>query len=94
MIRYFRRQKERTANMAKIQNLQDIFLNQARTNKQQVTVFLVNGFQLRGMVTGFDSFTVVLDTDGKQQLIYKHAISTIIPSRTISLVSGGETFGP
>ena len=88
-----RRQKERTANMAKIQNLQDIFLNQARTNKQQVTVFLVNGFQLRGIVTGFDSFTVVLDTEGKQQLIYKHAISTIIPSRTISLMSGGENFG-
>ena len=53
MVRYFSRQKERTANMAKIQNLQDVFLNQARTNKQQVTVFLVNGFQLRGMVTGF-----------------------------------------
>ncbi len=79
--------------MAKIQNLQDIFLNQARTNKQQVTVFLVNGFQLRGMVTGFDSFTVVLDSEGKQQLIYKHAISTIIPSRTISLMSGGEING-
>jgi len=85
--------KERTAHMAKIQNLQDIFLNQARTNKQQVTVFLVNGFQLRGMVTGFDSFTVVLDSEGKQQLIYKHAISTIIPSRTISLMSGGENNG-
>jgi host factor-I protein len=83
-------QKERTAIMAKIQNLQDVFLNQARTNKQQVTVFLVNGFQLRGMVTGFDSFTVVLDSEGKQQLIYKHAISTIIPSRTISLMSGGD----
>ncbi len=94
MVRYICRQKERTANMAKIQNLQDIFLNQARTNKQQVTVFLVNGFQLRGMVTGFDSFTVVLDTDGKQQLIYKHAISTIIPSRTISLMAGGENPGP
>jgi host factor-I protein len=86
--------KERTALMAKIQNLQDIFLNQARTNKQQVTVFLVNGFQLRGVVTGFDSFTVVLDSEGKQQLIYKHAISTIIPSRTISLMmSGGESNG-
>jgi host factor-I protein len=86
-------EKERTANMAKIQNLQDIFLNQARCNKQQVTVFLVNGFQLRGMVTGFDSFTVVLDSEGKQQLIYKHAISTIIPARAISLMNGGESAG-
>ena len=50
-----------------------------------LTVFLMNGFQLRGTVTGFDSFTVVLDSDGKQQLIYKHAISTIIPLHPISL---------
>ena len=65
-------------------NLQDVFLNQARSSKQIVTVFLVNGFQLRGTVTGFDNFTVVLDSEGKQQLIYKHAISTIIPSRPIN----------
>jgi len=69
--------------MAKSQNLQDVFLNQARCGKQFVTVFLVNGFQLRGMVTGFDNFTVILDSEGKQQLIYKHAISTIIPTRPI-----------
>jgi host factor-I protein len=66
-------------------NLQDVFLNSARTSRQLVTVFLVNGFQLRGTVTGFDNFTVVLDSEGKQQLIYKHAISTIIPARPISL---------
>lgn len=77
--------------MTKVQNLQDIFLNQARINKQQVTVFLVNGFQLRGIVTGFDSFTVVLDSEGKQQLIYKHAISTIIPSKAISLIAADES---
>ena len=71
-------------------NLQDIFLNQARYAKQQVTVFLVNGFQLRGVVTGFDNFTVVLDSEGKQQLIYKHAISTIIPSAPINLTETGE----
>ena len=71
-------------------NLQDIFLNQARYAKQQVTVFLVNGFQLRGVVTGFDNFTVVLDSEGKQQLIYKHAISTIIPSTPINLIENGE----
>jgi host factor-I protein len=73
--------------MTKNQNLQDVFLNQARGAKQLLTVFLVNGFQLRGVVTGFDSFTVVLDSEGKQQLIYKHAISTIIPARPINLSS-------
>ena len=66
-------------------NLQEIFLTRARKQNVPVTVFLVNGFQLRGNVTGFDSFTVVLDSDGKQQVIYKHAISTIVPLRTISL---------
>ena len=73
--------------MAKVLNLQDIFLNQARRDKQQLTVFLVNGFQLRGVVTGFDNFTVVLDSDGKQQMIYKHAISTIIPSKYVQLAA-------
>jgi len=72
------------AHMTKALNLQDIFLNQARKNALNVTIFLMNGFQLRGVVTGFDSFTIVLDTDGKQQLIYKHAISTVIPSKPIS----------
>ena len=75
--------------MARPANLQDIFLNQARQSRQQLTVFLVNGYQLKGVVTGFDSFTVVLDSEGKQQLIYKHAISTIIPARPISLMGEG-----
>ena len=66
-------------------NLQEIFLTRARKQNVPVTVFLVNGFQLRGNVTGFDSFTVVLDSEGKQQVIYKHAISTIVPLRAISL---------
>lgn len=70
--------------MTKTLNLQDIFLNQARKTSLNVTVFLMNGFQLRGIVTGFDSFTVVLDSDGKQQLIYKHAISTIVPAKPVS----------
>ncbi|MDR3278796.1 MAG: RNA chaperone Hfq [Oscillospiraceae bacterium] len=73
--------------MTKIQNLQDVFLNQARASKLLLTVFLVNGFQMRGVVTGFDNFTVVLDTEGKQQLIYKHAISTIVPVRPINLTA-------
>lgn len=76
--------------MAKLQNLQDIFLNQARISKQHVTIFLVNGFQLRGTVTGFDNFTVVLDSEGKQQLIYKHAISTVIPTKSINLMTSED----
>lgn len=71
--------------MQKTQNLQDLILNQARRDRSMVTVFLMNGFQLHGVVKGFDSFTLVLDSEGKQQLIYKHAISTIVPPRPISL---------
>jgi host factor-I protein len=77
--------------MEKTKNLQDIFLGRARTEKLPVTVFLMNGFQLRGVVRGFDSFTVVVDTDGKQQLIYKHAISTIIQPHPIDLREEGAT---
>jgi len=71
--------------MQKTQNLQDSFLNQLRKDKSTVTMFLMNGFQLHGVVKSFDGFTVVLDSDGKQQLIYKHAISTVVPPRPISL---------
>ncbi|MBU3110824.1 RNA chaperone Hfq [Clostridium lacusfryxellense] len=71
-------------------NLQDIFLNGARKNKIPVILYLINGFQLKGYVTGFDSFTVVLDSDGKQMMVYKHAISTITPIKLISLSSGEE----
>ncbi len=76
--------------MIRTQNLQDTFLNSARKAGAMLTVFLVNGFQLRGVVTGFDSFTVVIETDGKQQLIYKHAISTVVPSRSISFEMENE----
>ena len=64
--------------MQKTNNLQEIFLTQVRREHRSVTMFLMNGFQMRGIVRGFDSFTDVLETDGKQQLIYKHAISTIV----------------
>lgn len=64
-------------------NLQDIFLNNARKNKIQLTIHLLNGFQLRGTVKGFDNFTVILDCDSKQMLIYKHSISTITPVKPI-----------
>lgn len=73
-----------------MQNLQDIFLNTTRREGTPVTMFLMNGFQLKGHVKGFDNFTVVLDTDGKQQLIYKHAISTIVPMRPVDF-SAEET---
>ena len=68
--------------MQKTQNLQDSFLNQVRKDKLMVTMFLMNGFQLHGIVRGFDGFTVVLDSDGK-----KHAISTIVPSKPVELDS-------
>lgn len=67
-------------------NLQDVFLNQVRKEHIAVTVYLTNGFQLKGMVKGFDNFTVVLDTDGKQQLVYKHAISTISPMKAVNFI--------
>ena len=66
-------------------NLQDLFLLRARRDKVPVTMFLMNGFQMRGKITGFDAFVVVLDTEGKQQIIYKHAISTVVPGHPIDL---------
>ena len=67
-------------------NLQDVFLNQVRKEKTIITVFLLSGFQIKGLVTGFDSYTVVLDCEGKQELIYKHAISTIIPAKPVNFM--------
>ena len=64
-------------------NLQDAILKECRRDRVPVTLFLMNGFQLRGIVTGFDSFVVVLVSDGKQQMIYKHAISTLAPIRPL-----------
>ncbi len=66
-----------------MQNLQDTFLNKSRLERIPVTVIMVNGFQMRGEIRGFDSFVVLVDTEGKQQMIYKHAISTITPSRPV-----------
>lgn len=71
--------------MSKPINLQDHFLNQVRKDGMPVTIFLLNGYQIKGVVRGFDNFTVVMDSDNKQQLIYKHAISTIIPYRSVTL---------
>ena len=66
-------------------NLQDLFLLRARRDRLPVTMFLMNGFQMRGVITGFDAFVVVLEGDGKQQVVYKHAISTITPVRPVDL---------
>ena len=76
--------------MQKTQNLQDAFLNYIRREKIPVTLFLMNGFQLRGVVRSFDSFVVLIDADGRQQMIYKHAISTIVPERPVPLCQPGE----
>ena len=69
--------------MNETMNLQDAILKEVRREKVPVTLFLMNGFQLRGVITGFDSFVVVLVSDGKQQMIYKHAISTLVPIRPL-----------
>lgn len=71
--------------MAQSVNIQDNFLNQLRKSHMPITVFLTNGFQLRGILKAFDNFTVLLETDGKQQLIYKHAISTFAPIKNVTL---------
>lgn len=71
--------------MQKVINLQDVFLNQVRRDKIMVTIYLTNGYQFKGAVKGFDNFTVVLESDGKQNLVYKHAISTIIPTRAVNI---------
>lgn len=64
-------------------NLQDNFLNTLRKDKTLITIFLVNGFQIKGFVNGFDNYVIILESDNKQQMIYKHAISTMIPSKTV-----------
>lgn len=71
--------------MSQSVNIQDFYLNQLRKDYVQVTVFLTNGFQLRGTIKAFDNFTILLESDGKQQLIYKHAISTFVPAKNVML---------
>jgi host factor-I protein len=73
------------------QNLQDLFLNSVRKNKNPLTIFLINGVKLTGVVTSFDNFCVLLRRDGHSQLVYKHAISTIMPSQPVQLFEGEES---
>lgn len=68
-------------------NLQDAFLNQVRKERIPVTIYLVNGFQIKGMVKGFDNFTVIIELEGKQQMVYKHAISTVAPVRQVNILN-------
>ena len=77
--------------MSEAMNLQDALLRQVLKERIPVTLFLMNGFQLRGVITGFDNFVVILVTDNKQQMIYKHAISTIAPLSPIDLHEADET---
>ena len=79
--------KKAGIHMNETMNLQDAILKEVRRDKVPVTLFLMNGFQLRGIITGFDSFVVVLLSDGKQQMIYKHAISTLAPIRPLKAAS-------
>ncbi len=71
-------------------NLQDAFLNQVRKENMLMTVFLINGYQIKGVVRSFDNFTIMLEVEGKQQLVYKHAVSTIIPVRNVNLKNSNE----
>ncbi len=75
-------------------NLQDLVLNQVRKDNIPVTIYLINGFQLKGFIRGFDNFTVIIEFDGKQQMVYKHAISTITPGRQINLMAPPEPVKP
>ncbi len=75
---------------AKGQNLQDVFLNHIRKNKLPVTVFLVNGVKLQGVISWFDNFSVLLRRNGHAQLVYKHAISTVMPASAVQLFEGNE----
>ena len=82
--------RTRGAKMNKAINLQDVFLNQARKDKIPVTIYLTNGFQFKGIVRGFDNYVVILDCEGKQNLVYKHAISTVIPAKTIPILDSSD----
>ena len=75
--------------MQRTETYQDTFLNQARKERTPLTIFLVNGFQMRGIITGFDAFVIVLVSEGRQQMIYKHAVLTIAPSVPLRLSQEG-----
>lgn len=77
--------------MNKSINIQDTFLNQLRKESVHVTVYLTNGFQIRGQIKAFDNFTIIIDSEGRQQMVYKHAISTFTPQKNVSLMQDQNT---
>jgi host factor-I protein len=79
--------------MNKSVNIQDHYLNQLRKENMLVTVYLTNGFQIRGIIRAFDNFTIIIDSEGKQQMIYKHAISTFTPQKSVSLMNHSVSDG-
>jgi host factor-I protein len=81
------KQQERVSPMSaeKTQNVQDVFLNHIRKNKVPVTIFLINGVKLQGVVSSFDNFSLLLRRDGHVQLVYKHAVSTVMPATVVRL---------
>ena len=85
--------KDMTVATEKSQNVQDVFLNHVRKQKTPVTVFLVNGVKLQGIITWFDNFSVLLRRDGHTQLVYKHAISTVMPGAPIQLFDATKAEG-
>jgi len=90
-LRKNRREPAKEKIMAdRTQNLQDLFLNSVRKSKNPLTIFLINGVKLTGVVTSFDNFCVLLRRDGHSQLVYKHAISTIMPSQPVQMFEGEE----
>lgn len=76
--------------MVKNANIQDLLLNQARKDSIPVTVFLTSGFQMKGTIKGFDNYVIMLDSEGKQQMIYKSAVSTVAPLKNIKIDLFGE----
>lgn len=71
-------------------NLQDVFLNKVRKENKEVTIYLINGYQIKGIIKGFDNYVVIIENGEKQQLVYKHAISTITPNKPINLINKNE----
>ncbi|MFS8542017.1 MAG: RNA chaperone Hfq [Tissierellales bacterium] len=68
-------------------NLQDVFLNKVRKENKEVTIYLINGYQIKGIIKGFDNYVVIIENGERQQLVYKHAISTITPNKPINLIN-------
>ena len=87
-------QQTQTAVQQRKRNLQDLLLSKLRRSRMGATVFLVNGFQIRGEIRGFDAFVVVIYSEGKQQMVYKHAISTVVPERPLSSGGGSAAINP